>query len=612
MPSLFPSSDKNTEPPFSQKPVDGGPPAVQEVTQAPPVAAPAPAGFYRTNRYYIWAIVAGLAVISVLGYFAFRKPSGQPVAEAKVTLSVEAPETTPSGGEVVYRIKVENQDPSTLVGMQLELTYPEGFTYISSSPKADNLSGTLFGVPSLTTGQNAAIIVKVKATGNINESKELLARLHYRFGNFNSDFTKDQSKAVRLVASDVILELNGPRETSNAQLVVYTLSYQNNSKNEIKNARIRLTYPEGFTFAQSQPQPDLGSNVWNLGALQQGGRGTITVQGSFKSATPGQSKALLAEFLILSSSGDYNTQSQATFTTAISSLPLLVSQELESQDAGTTISPGDTLNLKLRYQNNGTVAARGVNIRLQLEGKALDLSTLQAEGAQVSGNTVTWNAASLGSLETLSPNESGTLSLSVRVRNPATRDSSKNLTVTSTVEIKSGEYDAPFPGNELQLKVTSPSALTTKLDYVDGQLPPQVGKSTTYQVTFTLTNATNDFSDTAVTAFVPLGAGGFVEGSYSLSEAGKVTFDPATSKLTWRPGNLPAHAGSFTQPKVLSFKVRLTPSSSQVGQAAPLVKTIRYQARDLFTGQDISGQAGDVGTADLSGTDVYSKSQVQP
>lgn len=612
MPSLFPPSDKSTESPFSQKPVGLEAPQVGEPPQAPQAAAPAPGGFYRTNRYYIWAIVAGLVVISLLGYFAFRKPSGQPVTEAKVTLSVEAPDTTPSGGEIVYRIKVENQDPSTLVGMQLELTYPDGFTYISSSPKADNLSGTLFGVPNLTTNQNAAIIVKVKATGNINETKELLARLHYRFGNFNSEFTKDQSKVVRLVASDVVLELDGPRETSNAQLVVYTLNYQNNSKNEIKNARIRLTYPEGFTFAQSQPQPDLSSNVWNLGALQQGGRGTITVQGTFKSATPGQSKALLAEFLILSSSGDYNTQSQAAFTTAISSLPLLVSQELESQDAGSTVNPGDTLNLKLRYQNNGTVAARGVNIRLQLEGKALDLSTLQAEGAQVSGNTVTWNAASLGSLETLSPNESGSLSLSVRVRNPATRDSSKNLTITSTVEIKSQEFDAPFPGNELQLKVASPSQLATKLDYVDGQLPPQVGKQTTYQVTFTLSNSTNDFSDTVVTAFIPLGAGGFVEGGYSLSEAGKVAFDPATSKLTWRPGNLPAHAGSFTQPKVLSFKVRLTPSSSQVGQAAPLVKAIRYQARDLFTGQDVSGQAGDVGTADLSGADVYSKSQVQP
>ena len=44
-----------------------------------------------------------------------------------------------------------------------------------------------------------------------------------------SEFVKDQISIVRLVASDVLVELSGPQTANNAEIIVYTAKYQNNS-----------------------------------------------------------------------------------------------------------------------------------------------------------------------------------------------------------------------------------------------------------------------------------------------------------------------------------------------------------------------------------------------
>jgi hypothetical protein len=70
--------------------------------------------FYRTNKMYVWAILAGGAVIVALAFFAFRpKPATTP-QEAEIEISVESPETVASGGEAVFRIKLENKDTQKL------------------------------------------------------------------------------------------------------------------------------------------------------------------------------------------------------------------------------------------------------------------------------------------------------------------------------------------------------------------------------------------------------------------------------------------------------------------------------------------------------------------
>jgi hypothetical protein len=568
--------------------------------------------FYAANKIYFWAILAGIIIIGTLAYFAFRKTPQTAPKEANVAINVVVADTVQSGGETVYQISLQNNDSQKLVNVKLELAYPDGVSYISSTPvQPDNLSGSLFSIADLSPGITVLELVNAKFTGNVNDQKTLDLKLHYSYSNFNSEFIKEQTSTVRLVASDVTVQLQGPDTTSNAQLVLYTLNYQNNSQNDIQNARIKMDYPDGFNFASASPAPDLGSDTWNVGTLAKGGSGQITIQGTFASANPGESKTITAEFLILGTDGNYFTQNSATYTTSIASLPLLITQALQQNnaDSNNVVNPGDGLNFTVTYQNNAATAATGVNVEVDLNSKVLDPASITAQGAQINNNTIIWNAAGVPALASLLPNQSGQLSFRAKVNSPATKDASTNLTVVSSIKIKSNEYTTAFPGNQLTLKVSSPSAINTALTYVSGQLPPQVGKSTTYQVSISLTNSSNTFSNGILSAAVP--GGGFAASSVKSAEAQNTQFDPSTGLLDWNFGNLPANTGRFTSPRVLTFNVTINPSSSDAGQRVTIIKGISFTATDLFTNQPVNDTAQDISTQDLQGQNGYSNGIVQ-
>ncbi len=560
-----------------------------------------PKSFFKENRFYFLAIVLGVAIIAVLSYLAFKKPAVVAPKEANVDISVGVPENVASGGEAVYKITIKNNDTQKLTKTELELIYPDGFSYISSVPNAENISGTKFIVPDLVPGQNATVIVKSKASGNVNDEKKLGLKLHYSYANFTSEFVKNQVSVVRLVASDVLVELSGPQTANNAEIIVYTAKYQNNSDSEVKNARIKMIYPQGFVFASADPSPGVGSDTWNIGTLAKGASGQIQIQGSFSSVNPGEAKTAVAEFIVLDGNGQAQTQNSSTFVTAISTSPLIVSQELEPATTNGAVKPGDNLTYRIRYQNNASTAATGVNIMVTLDSRVINLSTLRAEGGQVNNNTILWNASTVSNLENLAPNESGQLSFSLQLNNPAVKDSAKNLTVISNIKIKSNEYGAYFSGNALTLKVSSPSSINSYLSFVSGQLPPQVGRQSVYKVKLSLNNSTNDFADGVVTAFIPLGPNSLVSGSYNTGEASNASYDSSTGKLTWNVGVLPANTGRFAQTRTLEFQIKFNPSASQVNQSPTLVKNINFTAKDSFTGESVNVSASDLTTNDVEG-----------
>lgn len=565
--------------------------------------------FYLANKYYFLAILVGVLIIGALAYFAFKKSPAVAPKDANINISVDVPQSVASGGEAVYKIMVQNNDSQKLISMRLELTYGSGETYENSSPKAENISGTLFTVPDLIPGQNAVVIVKAKVTGNVNDQKTLDIKLHYKYPGFSSEFIKNQSSTITLLASNVLIELDGPATTNNAQLVLYTIKYQNNSGADIPNTQIKMIYPEGFNFAQATPTPDLGSGTWNIGKLAAAGQGNIQIQGTFNSSSPGESKTAEAEFLVLGSNGQYSVQNSSSFSTNISSLPLLVTQNLQQANSNNIINPGDTLNFTVHYQNNASTVATGVNIQVTLNSKAVDLSSVRTQGGQVNNNTISWNASGVPQLQSLLPSQSGDLSFSVKIYNPAVKDSSKNLLLASSIQIQSSEYTSAFPGGQLNLKISSPSAINAVLSYISGQLPPQVGKITVYKVRLALTNSSNDFSNGSLSAFIP---SGFVASSITGAESGNAQFDSSTNKLTWNVGTLPANIGRFSQPRVLEFQITLNPSSSQVNQSPTLIKTINFTANDLFTGQAVSISADDLTASDVAGQSGFGNGQVIP
>lgn len=555
--------------------------------------------FYIANKWYFWAIFLGIIIIAVLAYFALKPRNNAPAQEANVAVSIDAPPGIASGSDLVYKIKIENNDRANLVNLQLELVYPSGVTYSSSVPSASNNAGTLFSVPDLASSQNAVVIVKTTATGNINEDKQLLVRLHYRYSNFNSEFIKEANNTVRILAANIDLQLTGPDTTNNSQLVIYQVNYKNSSDKAVNNARIQLNYPDGFVFGDSTPKPNLSQNIWNVDNLAPGADGTISFQGNFGKAIPPTTQTFTVDFLVQDASGQFYPQATNKFITNVTSLPLLINQALENGNAQSVVSPGDRLSFVVTYKNNSQVAARGVNVVVTLDPKGLDIGSIETDTGEVNSNTITWDATSVPAFETLNPNGNGQFRYSVKVSDPVTTTSAKNVQIKSSIKIKSDEYTTSLPGNDITLKVATQATMDASLVSTGGPLPPKVGNSTTYQVTLTLRNATNDINDTLVTGFIPGSTTDFNVKSVNAKELANVSFDSSTKKLTWKVGLLPAHTGDSAPARKLTFIVTVTPISSQIGREVVIFKDIAFAGKDVFTGQDVSLDTNDITTQSI-------------
>lgn len=557
--------------------------------------------FLGDNKWYVFAIVLGFIIIGALAFFAFWPRQEERTEKAKVELTIDAPETAQSGGEVIYKIKVLNQDPAKLVDMNLELVYDDGVSYVSSSPKAENLSGSSYKVPDLSTGQNAVIIIKTLAQGNVNEDKRLVARLRYQFDNFNSPFTVEASHEVRLVAADVVLDLSGPEQANTSDVAKYELFYRNSSKRDIDNARIEIKYPEGFDFGSSEPSTSLSNNIWNIGTLKANANGKITFQGSFKSAKANQGFNFNAEFLVTDDNGEFFTQSSASFVTTITSRPLSVEAKLTGSSSDGIVDPGSNVTVEFQFKNNTQVVNTGVQVIAQIESDAIVPGSIKTESGYVQDQTITWNGSSLGLLEQLNPNDGGTVKFQFAIKQPATSSDNKNLIITIKPRIKSNQNSSLIPGADVELKISSPSKLTGGVSHIGGELPPKVGMQSSFKVTLNLSNNSNDYRNGVLVGYVPVGIS-YDSASLTQSERSLVKFDSTTGKLTWDLGQLLAHSGVSRSDRSLEFTVKLTPSSSQVGQSPVLFKNITFNAVDDFTGQNISLDMDELKTSSMGGS----------
>jgi hypothetical protein len=139
------------------------------------------------------------------------------------------------------------------------------------------------------------------------------------------------------------------------------------------------------------------------------------------------------------------------------------------------------------------------------------------------------------------------------------------------------------------IKLNSSVQFAAKAVYYDtvaanaGPLPPKVGSETTYTLTWSLLNSANDLEQVEVRAPLPP----YMRWSSIVVPIGEpLEYVPSESgggTLIWHVGYVRAGVGLSTGPREVSFKLGITPSVSQVGDAPALLGPITVSARDTFT-----------------------------
>lgn len=558
-----------------------------------------------------FAVLLILAGSSVAGFFAFsskKKFSGQ-----NIKLEFQGPQTVSSGDSFSFTVLYENNETLMLKNAELTLNFPESFSFEESSPLPGNEFKNSWDLKNIPAGNKGKIIIKGRIVGENNSSKAISARLNFEPENFSSPFDVRKDYLVRLNDSALKINLDLPPRIAPNSRFIGKISLSNGSKTAIKDIKLEITMPSDFTVEKIEPASK--NSIWEITELLPDKPYEITIAGSLAGAN-GEYKEIKAKASLRNDKNEFIAQTE---TNALISMinPNLETVILTNDKIGAiTVDWGDTLAVSLKVKNAGDQIIRDVAGQLTIDSTAIDWSnirwTIQGKLISVKNSSqkiLSWTKDEFPDLLELSPGKETILSATLPIierppKNVSAKDLvvaiegqavSKNVVDLEGVEIKSEAMP-------VEVRITTQVQLRPEARFTDdeyqplgtGPVPPEVGKTTAYQIQWYLSNASNEVTDAKITTTLPQNV--YWKGGETGS--GTLSFDPATREVAWTINRVPARSGLDLSGLSANFMVSITPKDSEIGSAVTLTEQTSLEALDGFTNQIIQKKF-DVLTTDL-------------
>lgn len=400
-----------------------------------------------------------------------------------------------------------------------------------------------------------------------------------------------------------------PEELSRGQDVEVGVRYTSNAGIPFENLSLRLEYPPGFTFKSANLKPAVGDNIWEIGDLDPGEEGAITIIGSIN-GEEGELKAFRGGLGVFNqTTSEWRLYTESNKVVKIEISPLSIEGFLRGSRSG-TLSPGDLPNFSVRYKNNTEVILRNITVKAFLEGAILEPQSIfisQGGVLDALSRAIIWSPASIEDLRELAPGDSGEFTFGVQTKSrPVMRSlGDTNLVVRLRSMIEAANVPAELQGVELakedilEFKVGSLVLFFAKSLHRSspiqntGPLPPKVGEKTTYTIQWELRNFTNNLTNVEIKTSLPPNIKW--EGATYPGEA-RITYDPASGEVRWAIAGVPAGTGVLAPALVAAFQVSLVPAETDIGRRVSLTNESVFSAKDSFTGEEISKKFGGLST----------------
>lgn len=530
-------------------------------------------------------------------------------SESSASVSISGPDQAKSGRLLIYEIAYKNDNRVDINDVEIKISYPEGFKpdenpdFKEESPT----SGTYYlgTVKSHTGGK---VVLNGKAYSPKGALIYLKVNLAYRPSNYSSQFNTRTQIGVSVISAPITLEIQAPQNVPSGDAVDYLISYRNDGVEAMPSFKIKVDYPEQFSYSRSEPFPSEGDNIWYIGSLEPNQSGKIVVSGKLE----GEREKIksVKVFAGMTQKGEFIVLNEESANTKIVVSAFSIAQTVNGLSS-LNANPGDTLEFKITYRNDSDIGFRDVIITEKLDSPVLDYTTLNIPGGSFDrdNNLITWKTPDIPGLKNLGPGEEGLIAFSVRVKKviAVAGGNDKNFIISSLAKIDSPDVPTPISmnkiisGNEMNIRLNSKLILDVAGYYNDssipnsGPTPPRVGQETTYTLHWKITNISNDLAETKVTAMFPTDAK--MTGKI-YPEDTRITYNERDNSILWDVGSVKAGTGVLNPPLEAAFQVKIKPAPSQIGKEVRISGVPSVVARDTFTGETLE-KKGDSKTTNL-------------
>jgi hypothetical protein len=554
------------------------------------------------KKFFVAALVFFLFSGLLFAYKFFVKGTST-FSSDMIDLEVVGSSFSPGGQDLPLSINLTNRNPVDLEATTLFIEYPKGSDDSGDKVRLEENLGEL------KSGKNISKEITIVLFGEQNSIKNINIRLEYRTKDSNAIFKKETNMEVVISEVPVTLSLSTPEKSASNQLVTLKIKAVLNSEKAPKDLALLMNYPIGFEFTEATPKPSSGNNIFDLSNIKQGEEKSILITGRLLGEA-GEERAFHASIgekdLKDSSQLAYSFNSTSKIVTIDSSV-IAVNLSLNgSNDDKYTASSGENIIGVVSWSNNTEKTLRDLEIRVNLAGSVYsDGNVTTATGGffDSASDSILWDKNSVPKFSSVSPGDSGTVSFSVKAGSLISTATNPNIDINVSVKAKD-----PSLGNsiiEIDNQESAEVVYSSNLQFAakarhrtgpiqnSGPLPPRAEQPTTYSITWTITNTSNQAKNGVLVTRIPpyvTYLGNTVPQSESLS------YNASTREVTWDIGDISAQTGVTAPTREVSFQIELRPSISQVETQPVIIYDSTLRAVDRFTGANLSVTRGQLTT----------------
>ena len=519
-----------------------------------------------------------------------------------ISVVLQGPVSVGGGENLSLLIEVINNNTTPLESVNLHIEYPNGVR----SP--DNISTEIKRYDAvlgdIAIGKNVSQTVNNLVFGEENAKKDIKITIEYRIPGSSGIFYKEKTFSFLISSSPVNITVTNSSEVNANQNTDFDIKIKSNSLSVIKGLTLKAEYPFGFDYKNSDVTPSVDNNIWNLGDFEPGATKDIKVSGLIM-GQDGEEKVFKFSVGIADKLDNRSIATNfASFATSLFlrksfvGLAFSVNGDINKTVA---ISSGENIKGNIVWTNNLPDTIYDIETTISIKGNILDKSSLSVNGGIYKSleNQIIFNKETQSSLSSLLPGASGDGSFDFLAFSTLSKTGSSfsNPEIIFNISIQGRRTDSASTQKEIfysetkTIKIISNLSLLSRGYYFigpfqnTGPIPPRAEKETTYTITWTATNPTNNVTNAKVSSSLPPYMK-WVGKSSPTSE--NISYDSTNNQIIWDIGNIASGVGTKLSAREVSFQISLTPSLSQVGSSPDILNASTITGIDSFTGTTIT------------------------
>jgi len=254
----------------------------------------------KLNPILIKSIPVLIGLVFVLGFFntaAAQTCEGGACAPILIIgKSVDKIIANP-GDEIVYTVNYRNIGEGTATGVVVKdlLNYinQSYLTFVSANPQPTSGTGT-WSIGTLGPGEMGVITITARIDPtNLPVGTTEIKNIAYIDSNETAMQNSNCTSTFVTKVGNPILSITKSVNKTNASVgdeIVYTLNYKNTGAGPASNVVIYDPFnnlnQEYLTFISADPHPNSGNDTWNIGSLDPGQSGQITITARISNSVP--------------------------------------------------------------------------------------------------------------------------------------------------------------------------------------------------------------------------------------------------------------------------------------------------------------------------------------